>query len=120
MGASSSDFVLLVMDQKAVDALLNGKTKLGRDPSVAAGPSGAITTSTVGGADMLCYGRTKGLFAGTSLGGANIEPDDSANRNLYGKPVTAREVLLGGSVKPPAAAEPLVQLLNTKMAQRAN
>jgi len=81
-GGSSSDFVLLLMDKKVVDAFLNGKTKLGRDASVAAGP-GATAASV--GSDVLTYARTSGAFAGLSLGGATFEPDNSANQRLTTK-----------------------------------
>lgn len=116
VGGSSTDYVLLVMGPTGVDALLKGKTKLGQDATVAAGPSGA-TTANVGGGDILSYGNASGLFAGMSLGGATIEPDESANRSLYGKQISPREVL-DSAIEPPAAAEPLISLLNSKVANR--
>jgi lipid-binding SYLF domain-containing protein len=84
VGGSSSDFVLLVMTEKAVNTILDQKTKLGTDATAAAGPSGATAGSPVGG-DVLTYGRAKGLFAGVSLGGASLEADNDANTRTYGK-----------------------------------
>ena len=120
IGGSSTDFVLLLMDSKAVDAVLNGKTKLGRDATAAAGPSGATSTGTVGGSDILTYGRASGLFAGMSLGGATLDPDDDANNRLYGKSITVQEIVRGGTVHTPAGGTPLVSLLNGKIAKHSN
>jgi lipid-binding SYLF domain-containing protein len=120
IGGSSTDFVLLLMDPKAVDAVLNGKTKLGRDATAAAGPSGATSTGTVGGSDILTYGRASGLFAGMSLGGATLDPDDDANNRLYGKSITVQEIVRGGTVHPPAGGSPLVSLLNGKIVKHSN
>jgi SH3 domain-containing YSC84-like protein 1 len=114
-GGSSTDVVLLVMAEKAVESMLNGKTKLGNDATAAAGPSGATSMGTVGGSDILTYGRAKGLFAGMSLGGATLEPDTDANQRLYGKEISAKEILLGNAVKMPAGGQPLVTLLNSKI-----
>lgn len=119
IGGSSSDYVLLVMDQKAADALLNGKMKLGRDATAAAGPSGA-TTGAVSGSDILTYGRAKGLFAGVSLGGASLEPDNDANKRLYGRALTPQAIVRGGAVQPSSGGEPLVSLLDTQAAKPSN
>lgn len=109
LGSTATDFVLVVMDDKGVDAILNGKTKLGVDAAAAAGPTGAQAVSH--GASVLTYSRSKGLFAGVSLEGASIETDNDANKKLYGKEVGAKEVVTGSqSVSP--AAEPLVSLLD--------
>ena len=120
VGGSSTDVVLLVMAEKAVESMLNGKTKLGNDATAAAGPSGATSMNTVGGSDILTYGRAKGLFAGMSLGGATLEPDTDANQRLYGKEITAKEILLGDSAKMPAGGEPLISLLNSKIAKHSS
>jgi lipid-binding SYLF domain-containing protein len=114
LGGSSTDYVLLVMTDHGVDSLVKGKTKLGTSATVAAGPTGATTTSSPSGTDILSYGRATGLFAGASLGGAALEQDGSANRDLYGKTVTAHEILIANAVPAPAAAKPLMTLLNTK------
>jgi SH3 domain-containing YSC84-like protein 1 len=119
-GGSSTDVVLLVMAEKAVESMLNGKTKLGNDATAAAGPSGATSMGTVGGSDILTYGRAKGLFAGMSLGGATLEPDPDANQRLYGKEISAKEILLGNAVKMPAGGQPLVTLLNSKITKHSS
>jgi lipid-binding SYLF domain-containing protein len=115
IGGSSSDFVLLLLTPKAVGAVLKGKTKLGHDATVAAGPSGATSAGTVSGSDILSYGRAKGLFAGMSLGGADLSPDDDANNRLYGKAITAKDIVLENAVKPPAGTQNFDTLLNTKI-----
>lgn len=118
-GGSSTDFVLLIMSQKGVDAVLKGKTKLGNEATAAAGPSGATHAGTVGGADILTYADASGLFAGTSLGAATLEPDDDANQRLYDKAITAKEIVIGNAVKPTPAGKELTSLLNTKIAKRS-
>ena len=120
VGGSSTDFVLLVMSGTAVDKVLEGKTKIGSDMTAAAGPSGATSAGSVGGTDILTYGRASGLFAGMSLSGASLSPDDDANERLYGKGTTARDIVLGGTVKTPTGGERLVSLLNSKIPRRAS
>ena len=100
VGGSSTDFVLLIMSQKGVDAVLKGKTKLGNEATAAAGPSGVAHAGTVGGTDILTYADASGLFAGTSLGAATLEPDSDANQRLYDKALTAQEIMTGNAVKP--------------------
>ncbi len=114
IGGSSTDFVLLLLSQKAVDAVLKGKTKLGHDMAAAAGPSGATSAGSVGGADILTYGRAKGLFAGMSLSGASLESDADANQRLYGKPTGARDIVFGGAIKTPTEGQQLITLLDSK------
>lgn len=118
VGGSSTDFVLLIMSQKALDAVLQGKTKLGSDATAAAGPSGATRAGTMKGADVFTYAKASGLFAGTSLGSATIEADKEANKRLYDKPVTAKEIVLQNVVKPTPGGDALVSLLNTKAPKR--
>jgi len=114
-GASSTDFVLLVMNEKGVDAVLADKTKLGSDATAAAGPSGATAaSSSVGGADVLTYARAKGLFAGVSLEGAVLHQDNDANKRLYGKAISAREIVRRDAVKTPASGHDLISLLDDK------
>jgi len=117
VGGSSSDFVLLIMSDKGLNAILKGKTNLGSDATAAAGPSGA-TASSVGEADIFTYGKAKGLFAGVSLGSATLEPDADANQRLYGKAISAREIVRGKGVPTPAGGEPLVSLLESKAPKR--
>ena len=115
LGSTATDFVLVVMNDKGVDAILNGKTKLGSNAAAAAGPTGAQATSYNAAnmkSDVLTYSRSKGLFAGVSLEGASIDTDKDANKNLYGKEIGAKEIVTGGQTAP-AAAEPLVSLLDS-------
>jgi lipid-binding SYLF domain-containing protein len=118
VGGTARDFVLLVMSPRAVDKVLDGKTKLGSDMAVAAGP-GATTTGAVGGADILSYAQTSGLFAGMSISGASLSPDDDANQRLYGTAV-ARDIVIGGKVKTTAGGKRLVSLLNTKVPKHSS
>jgi lipid-binding SYLF domain-containing protein len=115
LGSTATDFVLVVMHNKGVDAILNGKTKLGANAAAAAGPTGAQATGYNAAAmssDVLTYSRSKGLFAGVSLEGASMDTDNDANKKLYGKELGAKEIVTGGQEVLPAA-EPLVSLLNT-------
>ncbi len=110
LGGSSTDVVLLMMAPPAVNKVLGGKIKVGTDLTAAAGPSGATSTGVVG-ADILTYGRAKGLFAGMSLNGASLEPDSSADQRLYGKAVSAYEIVIDNAVKTTPAGQSLVSLL---------
>jgi lipid-binding SYLF domain-containing protein len=114
IGGSSTDFVLLIMEPKAVNKVLEGKTKVGSDLTAAAGPSGATSTGSVGGADILSYGRASGLFAGISLNGASLEPDSSANQRIYDKTISAREIVTDSTVTTTPAGQSLVSLLDSK------
>jgi lipid-binding SYLF domain-containing protein len=116
VGGSSTDFVLLLMDQKVVDQVLNGKTKMGTDATAAAGP-GATAANAID-ADILTYGRAKGVFAGVSLGGSTVEPDNDANHRLYGKTLTATDIVRGTDVKPSTEGQSLVTVLDSKLTNR--
>ena len=111
LGGSSTDVVLLMMAPSAANKVLEGKIKVGADLTAAAGPSGATSTGSVGGAEIVTYGRAKGLFAGMSLNGASLEPDSSADQRLYGKAVGAREIVLDNAVQATPAGQSLVSLL---------
>jgi SH3 domain-containing YSC84-like protein 1 len=114
LGSTATDFVLAVMHDKGVDAILNGKTKLGADAAAAAGPTGADATGYNAAAmksDVLTYSRSKGLFAGVSLAGASMDADKDGNKKLYGKEMGAKEIVTGTQAVVPAA-EPLVSLLD--------
>ena len=113
VGGSSTDFVLLIMAPTAVDKVLNSKVKVGSDMTAAASP-GVTSAGSVGGADILTYGRAKGLFAGMSLSGASLDPDSDANQRLYGKAVSAREIVIDNAVKATPGGQSLVSLLNSK------
>ncbi|HEY2547796.1 MAG TPA: lipid-binding SYLF domain-containing protein [Candidatus Acidoferrum sp.] len=115
VGGSSTDYVLFIMSQRGLEAMLKGKTKLGNEATAAAGPSGATNAGTVGGTDVLTYARASGLFAGTSLGGATLQADNDANQRLYDKAVNADEIVLQNAVKPTVGGQSLVSLLNTKV-----
>lgn len=115
VGGSSTDYVLFIMSQRGLEAMLKGKTKLGNEATAAAGPSGATNAGTVGGTDVLTYARASGLFAGTSLGGATLQADNDANQRLYDKAVNANEIVLQNAVKPTVGGQSLVSLLNTKV-----
>jgi lipid-binding SYLF domain-containing protein len=120
LGATSSDFVILVTTEKGVHAVLEDKTKLGTDATAAAGPGATAQSNSVGGADVYTYGRTKGLFAGVSLDGATLHQDQDANKRLYGKKTGSREIVRSGDVKPPAGGDELVSLLNSKVPKHSN
>jgi lipid-binding SYLF domain-containing protein len=114
LGSTATDFVLVIMNQKGAEQVLNGKTKLGSNAAAAAGPTGAQANSYNADAmnvDVLTYSRSKGLFAGVSLAGATMDSDDNANKALYGKSIGAKDIVEGGQAVVPAA-EPLVDLLN--------
>jgi SH3 domain-containing YSC84-like protein 1 len=114
LGSTATDFVLVIVNDKGVDAILSGKTKLGSNAAAAAGPTGAQATSYNAAdmkSDVLTYSRSKGLFAGVSLEGASIDTDNDANKNLYGKEMGAREIVTGTQAVVPSA-KPLVSLLD--------
>jgi lipid-binding SYLF domain-containing protein len=120
LGSTATDFVLVVIHNKGVDAILNGKTKLGANAAAAAGPTGAQATGYNAAAmtsDVLTYSRSKGLFAGVSLEGASMDTDNDANKKLYGKEIGAKEIVTGGQAVVPAAA-PLVNLLDKSSPNR--
>ena len=120
LGATSTDFVLLVTTEKGVNAVLADKTKLGTDATAAAGPGATAQSSSVGGADVYTYARAKGLFAGVSLEGATLHTDKDANERIYGKAVPARDIVRGNAVKTPGAGQPLVDLLESKVPKHAD
>lgn len=117
LGGSSTDYVLLVLTKKGVDALMKSKTSLGREATAAAGP-GASATSDVG-SDIATYSRAKGLFAGVSLGGATLEPDNDANKRLYDKAVTAQDIVLNNTVSATEGGKPLEALLDSRTSKPA-
>ena len=117
LGGQATDFVLLVMNPKGAESLLYSKVKLGADASAAAGPKGRTAegaTDIVMNAEILSYSRNKGLFAGVSLEGSTLRSDGSANRKLYGRELTAKEIIRQGKVGVPPAARELVSILDRK------
>lgn len=115
IGGTSTDFVLVVLTQGAVSKVLNGKVKVGSDVSAAAGPGASAGSGAIGGADMLTYSRTSGLFAGVSLNGASLSPDGDANKRLYDKSVSADDIVRHGDVTATPAGESFASLLNSKV-----
>lgn len=117
LGGQATDFVLLVMNPSGAKSLLSSKVKLGADASAAAGPKGRsaeAATDVVMKAEVLSYSRSKGLFAGVSLEGSTLRSDGSANEKLYGRKLSAEDIIRGGKVRAPAAAAELIALLNKK------
>jgi lipid-binding SYLF domain-containing protein len=115
LGLQGTDFVILVMNPSGAKSLLSSKVKLGADASAAAGPKGRsadAATDVVMRAEMLSYSRSRGLFAGVSLEGSTLRSDNRANRKLYGREITAKEILRQGKVGAPASAHELIALLN--------
>ena len=114
-GGQATDFVVLVMNDKGAGAVLKGKAKLGADASVAAGPVGrdaeASTTGNMA-AEMLSYSHSQGVFAGVSLNGTSLGPDDGANEKVYGKKISAEEIYSG--VQTPDAGKQFVAILEEK------
>jgi lipid-binding SYLF domain-containing protein len=114
IGGQSVDLVMLVMNQGGLDKLLRNKVTLGADASVAAGPVGRdarAATDAVMKAEILSYSRTQGLFAGIDISGGVMAPDEDANRNLYGRQIAAREILLESKVSSPDAAKAFMEAL---------
>jgi SH3 domain-containing YSC84-like protein 1 len=114
LGGEATDLVLLVMNNRGLSALLNSKVKLGGDASVAAGPKGrAVTASTDASlrAEILSYSRSRGLFAGVSIEGTTLRPDNDANAQVYGRKITARQIVSGRHITVPVAGRRLVDVL---------
>jgi len=121
IGGSETDVVMLVMNQKAVNKLLSSKFTIGGDASAAAGPVGRTSSAETDAqmrAEILTYSRTRGLFAGVSLQGATLRPDDDANEDMYGRKMSNQDIVLG-SVKEPASASGLIAALNKYSRKRA-
>ena len=115
LGGQATDFVLLVMNPRGARSLLKSKVKLGADAAAAAGPKGrdaAAATDIVMSAEILTYSRSRGLFAGVSLEGSTLRSDGGANENLYGKKVSAEDIIAKHRVGTPGAAGKLVSALN--------
>src|SRR5205807_7656273 len=115
LGGQATDFVILVMNPRGAESLMGSKVKLGADASAAAGPKGRSAesaTDVVMRAEMLSYSRSRGLFAGVSLEGSTLRSDNRANRKLYGREVSAKQILREGKVGAPAAAHELLAELN--------
>src|SRR5271154_40594 len=114
LGGQATDFVLLLMSTRSAQNILTSKVKIGGDASAAAGPVGrnaSAETDVTLRAEILSYSRARGLFAGISLAGSTLRPDNDANTNLYGKKIDAKAIVMGGAVPaPPCAAKLLATL----------
>ncbi len=114
IGGSETDVVLLVMNQRGMDKLLSSKFTIGADAAAAGGPVGRTSSAETDAqlhAEILSWSRARGVFAGISLEGATLRPDDDSNKDLYGRPLTNREIVTG-NVTPPPAASKLIEDLN--------
>lgn len=117
IGGQTIDLVLVVLNNKGINSLLKDKFTLGADASVAAGPVGRVTSAETDAAlkaEILAYARTQGLFAGISLKGSSLKPDKEANLGLYGKPITAKEILVSNSIETPQETVEFIDLLNKR------
>jgi len=118
IGGQEIDLVLLVMNRRGIEKLLESKVALGADASVAAGPVGRAAqaaTDAQMGAEILSYSRAHGLFAGIDISGGVLKPDNDANKEVYGDQ-NARDVLLGGKAPVPAIAKEFVRSLSREFA----
>jgi lipid-binding SYLF domain-containing protein len=114
IGGEATDFVFLVMNDRGAHSLLHSKVRLGADVSGAAGPVGrsaSADTDAYMRSEILSYSRARGIFAGVSLEGSTLRPDNGADRNLYGRQVSAAEIVNGSEVKVPEASHELIALL---------
>jgi lipid-binding SYLF domain-containing protein len=115
LGGQATDFVLLLMSPKSADNILTSKVKIGGDASAAAGPVGrnaSAETDVTMRAEILSYSRARGLFAGISLAGSTLRPDNDANKSLYGKDVTAKAIVFDKVAPVPPSAALLLSTLN--------
>ncbi len=117
LGGQATDFVLLLMSQKSAENILRSKVKLGGDASAAAGPVGrnvSAETDVTMRAEILSYSRARGLFAGISLAGSTLRPDNNANKALYKKKIDAEDIVFGKAVTAPKSAQLLLSTLDAK------
>jgi SH3 domain-containing YSC84-like protein 1 len=117
LGGQATDFVLLVMNQRGASSILTSQVKLGGDLAAAAGPKGrdaAASTDVTMRAEILSYSRSRGLFAGISLEGSTLRPDNDGNERIYGKGVTAKDIVINSKIHAPVSARLLVSVLNKK------
>jgi len=110
IGGEATDFVFLVMNDRGADSLLRSKVKLGADASIAAGPKGRTASADTDAymrTEILAYSRSRGIFAGISLEGSTLRPDGEGNRDLYGREISAAEIVRESSVQAPEAGQNL-------------
>jgi SH3 domain-containing YSC84-like protein 1 len=114
LGGQATDLVLLVMNDRGAQSILSSKVKLGADASAAAGPKGRDASADTDAslrAEILSYSRSRGLFAGISLEGSTLRPDNDANKEIYGREITAKQIVLGNAVAVPEAGRRLINVL---------
>jgi SH3 domain-containing YSC84-like protein 1 len=117
IGGQATDFVLLVMNERGARSILSSKVKLGADASAAAGPKGRTaeaSTDVTMRAEILSYSRARGLFAGVSLSGSTVRPDNRANEKLFHKSVSPTDIIFKGAVPVPPSAQKMISYLNKK------
>jgi lipid-binding SYLF domain-containing protein len=113
IGGAETDVIMLVMNRKGADSLLSSKFTLGGDISAAAGPVGRDSTAQTDAkmrAEILTYSRQRGVFGGISLDGSTLRPDDEANKELYGREISNKDIVMGSVPIPPAATGFISQL----------
>lgn len=121
IGGQATDYVLLVMNPRGADSILTSKVKLGAGMSAAAGPVGrdaGAATDVAMRAEVLSYSRARGLFGGAYLEGSTLRPDNSANEKLYGKAISAKDIVFEGAVSAPESAQALLDVLNRRSPKR--
>src|ERR1700688_4148378 len=114
IGGEATDLILLVMNDRGMESILSSKVKLGADASVAAGPKGRDASADTDAwmrAEILSYSRSRGLFAGISLEGTTLRPDDDANEQVYGRAMRAKEIIRGEHIGVPETGRHLVSVL---------
>jgi len=119
IGGESVDVVMLFMSPKSMESLLKDKVTLGGDVSVAAGPIGrqaSAETNATMRAEILTYAKSRGIFAGLSLKGSSLRPDNDANESLYGRKIPAKEILIEHKVPSPQVAQKLIDSLTKAVA----
>ena len=117
LGGQATDFILLVMNPRGATSILRSKVKLGADAAAAAGPKGRnaqASTDVALRAEILTYSRSRGLFAGVSLEGSTLRPDNGANEDVYGRKISAEDIVRKGAAQTPAAGSKMISLLNSK------
>src|SRR3954471_8746513 len=116
IGGQETDLILLIMNDRGATSVLGSKVKIGADASAAAGPKGrtaGASTDVVMQAEMLTYSRARGLFAGVSLEGSTLRPDNEANTLVYGSAIASREIVKG-TIAVPSAAREMIDVLNQR------
>jgi lipid-binding SYLF domain-containing protein len=114
IGGEATDLILLVMNDRGMESILSSKVKLGADASVAGGPKGRDASANTDAwmrAEILSYSRSRGLFAGISLEGSTIRPDDEASEQVYGHAIKAKEIVRSNNMSVPGTGRNLVDVL---------